>query len=82
MHFAAAATTTAERQLHGGGSLKRKGPEGFMRNARKQEKTYSLNLLSCLPVLSPLHHGRLAKPRLLIQYLLRFGRLKNLRRMQ
>ena len=48
-----------------------------MRNARKQEeRTCLLNLFSCLPVLSPLHHGRLAKPRLLIQSLLRFGRLK------
>ena len=41
----------------------RKGPEGFMRNARKQERTSSLNLFSCLPVF-------------LIQSLLRFGRLK------
>ena len=52
----------------------RKGPEGFMRNARKQERptyvggfgearTRSLNLFSCLPVF-------------LIQSVLRFGRLK------
>ena len=38
----------AESQLRRGGSLKRKDPEGFMRNARKQERTCLLNLFSCL----------------------------------
>jgi hypothetical protein len=44
-----------------------------MRNARKQERTCSLNFFSCLPVLSPLHHGSRdsgTKARLLIQSLL------------
>jgi hypothetical protein len=40
-----------------------------MRNARKQERTWLLNLFSCLPIF-------------LIQSLIRFGRLKNLRGMQ
>jgi hypothetical protein len=55
-----------KRHLKTQSAPRRKGPEGYMRNARKQERTCSLNLYSCLPVF-------------LIQSLLRFGRLKNLR---
>jgi hypothetical protein len=45
MHFAAATKTTRSANCIEAGSLKRKGPEGFMRKARKQERTLGIVLL-------------------------------------